>query len=85
MGGEAQHFPLVSVVKVDLHEGTLVYFFSASLALAREETPTSVSLRIGRVGYFSRNKFNVSLLTQNKGKEEFFSKFVNDFPVFYIF
>lgn len=63
----------------------LTYFFSASLALAREETSTSVSLRIGRVGYFSKNKFNVGLLTQQKGKEEFFSKFMNDFPVFYIF
>lgn len=51
----------------------LTYFFSASLALAREETSTSVSLRIGRVGYFSKNKFNVGLLTQNRKEKKNFS------------
>lgn len=85
MGGEAKHFLLTPVVKLIGTKWTLVYFSSGSLALSIGKVPTSVSLRIGEVKYFSGNKFKVGLLTLDKKERKNSSlNFVNDFHVFCI-
>lgn len=80
MGGGAKHFLLTSLVKIIGTEG-LVYFFSGSLALAREKARTSVSLRIGKSRYFPRSKFNVGVLMLYRKERKNSVNSVNEFSV----
>lgn len=61
-----------------------MYFFSRSWTLAREKTPISVSLMIGKAKYFPRNKFKVGLLMQNRKERKNSINSVNEFSVFNI-
>lgn len=65
-------------------KGPYYIFFNGSLASDREKPPASVLLRIGELGYFSRNKSKDGLLMVNRKERKNSINFVNDFPVFCI-